>query len=68
MISAGDFRNGVIGAIGATEVITERQKEIETKVREKNVVEVSEILKEYNNLTAISNKTVSPECEIEIVT
>lgn len=63
-----DIRNGVIGAIGATEIITKYQKEIEEKVKEKSTAEVAEILREYNKLTSKENKEVSPECEIEIIT
>lgn len=61
-------REGTIGAIGATEAITKHQKEIEEKVKGKNVAEVAEILKEYNKLTSVEDKTVSPECEVEIIT
>lgn len=60
-------QEGMIGAIGATEVITKHQKEIEVKLKERNVVEAAEILKEYNKLTSIEDRTVSPECEIEII-
>ena len=60
-------QEGMIGAIGATEVITKHQKEIEVKLKERNVVEAAEILKEYNKLTSIEDRTVSPECEIESI-
>nr|DAL66795.1 MAG TPA: hypothetical protein [Bacteriophage sp.] len=63
-----DVRDGVIGAIGGTEVIEKYQKEIEEKVKGKSVAKVAEILKEYNKLTSKENKEVSPECEIEIIT
>lgn len=59
---------GAIGAIGATEVVSRNQKEIETKVKGKSVIEVAEILRDYNELTSKENKEVSQECEIEIIT
>lgn len=59
---------GAIGAIGATEVMSKNQKEIEAKVKGKSVIEVAESRRDYNKLTSKENKEVSPECEIEIIT
>lgn len=56
------------GAIGATDELKKHKKEFDLKIKEATTTEVKSILSEYNELTALSDPTVSRWCEFLTIT
>ena len=56
------------GAIGATDELKKHKKEFDLKIKEATTTEVKSILSEYNELTALSDPTVSRGCEFLTIT
>ena len=56
------------GAIGATDELKKHEKGFDLKIKEATTTEVKSVLSEYNELTALSDPTVSRGCEFLTIT